>query len=247
MRVFIPAATLALMDFPVVAQDAAWPGVAARTGDDDRAPAARPFSNPEETDLLAVLPPPPENGSKKMQAELAEVLKFQDTRSPKRIERARADEAENIWIYADVIDNPAFNAQSLPLTDAFFRWEFKSEGAVLNRVKAFYHRPRPYDYSDLVKPAVSPSKSGSYPSGHATGGTLAGIVLANMLPEGRGAIFARAWEYGENRIVGGVRYASDVEAARIAASIIAEDIWKHDDFRSELAAAKVELRAALGM
>ncbi len=212
-----------------------------------KAPAAKPFSNPEETDLLTVLPPPPANGSKQMQDELAEVLKFQVTRSQKRVDEARADEKENVWIYANVIDNPVFTAEKLPLTDAFFKRVFKSEGAVLNRVKAFYHRPRPYDYSDLVKPAVAPSKSGSYPSGHATGGTLAGIVLANMLPEKRAEIFARAWRYGRNRIVGGVHYASDIEAGRIAASIIAQNISSHEDFKLEFAAAKTELRAALGM
>jgi len=38
---------------------------------------------------------------------------------------------------------------------------------------------------DLVKPSVTVSHSGSYPSGHSTDATLMGIVLSNMVPEKR--------------------------------------------------------------
>jgi acid phosphatase (class A) len=91
------------------------------------------------------------------------------------------------------------------------------------------------------------SKSGSYPSGHSTVGTLMGIELANMLPEKRAAIMARAWEFGHNRVVGGIHYASDIEMGRISGTVIAQTISTHPDFKDEFEAAKAELRAVLGL
>jgi acid phosphatase (class A) len=74
-----------------------------------------------------------------------------------------------------------------------------------------------------------------------------GIELSNMLPEKRAAIMARAWEFGHNRVVGGIHYPSDIEMGRIAGTVIAQTISTHPDFKTELEGAKAELRAALGM
>jgi acid phosphatase (class A) len=123
----------------------------------------------------------------------------------------------------------------------------ETEAAVVDPAKDVWKRPRPHLYSDLVKPVVPLSKSGSYPSGHATVGTLMGIELANMLPEKRSEIMARAWEFGHNRVVGGIHYASDIEMGRISGTVIAQTISTHPDFQQEFEAAKAELRAALGM
>ena len=74
-----------------------------------------------------------------------------------------------------------------------------------------------------------------------------GIVLSNMVPEKKPAIMARAWEYGHNRIVGGIHYQTDIEAGRIAGTVIAQTIMTHDDYKTEFEAAKAELRQVLGL
>jgi acid phosphatase (class A) len=74
-----------------------------------------------------------------------------------------------------------------------------------------------------------------------------GIELANMLPEKRAQIMARAWEFGHNRVVGGIHYPSDIEMGRISGMVIAQTISTHPDFKAEFEAAKAELRAALGL
>ena len=208
---------------------------------------AKPFSDNKEINLLLLLPPPPALDSVQMKAELGEVLTIQVTRTKAMEARAIADATENIWRYADVVDSPKFNAAALPKVAAFFARVVETEGAVVDPAKDVWKRPRPHLYSELVKPVVPLSKSGSYPSGHATVGTLMGIELANMLPEKRAAIMARAWEFGHNRIVGGIHYASDIEMGRISGTVIAQTISTHPDFKVEFDAAKAELRAALGL
>lgn len=210
-------------------------------------PVIVPFSDPDEINLLSILPPPPESGSPEMQRELAEVLSIQVTRTPEQVDRAAADVEENVWRFADAVNNANFTPQRLPKVDAFFRRVFRSEGHATDPVKKFYSRPRPFQYSDLVKPAIKLSLSGAYPSGHTTSSTLAAIVLSNMLPEKRRAIMSRAWEYAWNRVVGGMHYRSDIEAGHIAGAAIYENIKDHADFKAEFAEAKAELRTALGM
>jgi acid phosphatase (class A) len=142
---------------------------------------------------------------------------------------------------------PKFTKESLPKFAAFFDRVVETEGAVVDPAKDHWKRPRPHQLSDLVKPAVKISSSGSWPSGHATVGTLMGIVLSDMVPEKRAEIMARAAEYAHNRVIGGIHYPSDVEMGKISGSVIAAIIMQHDDFKAEFTEAKAELRADLGM
>jgi len=208
---------------------------------------AKPYSNNKEINLLLLLPPPPERDSAQTKAELAEVLAVQASRTKEMEARAIADAEEEIWRFADAVNNPKFTAAALRKVAAFFDRVVETEGDVVDPAKDVWKRLRPHLYSNLVKPVVSRSSSGSYPSGHATVGTLMGIELANMLPEKRAQIMARAWEYGHNRLIAGIHYASDIEMGRIAGTVIAQTISTHPDFKKEFEAAKAELRAALGM
>jgi acid phosphatase (class A) len=208
---------------------------------------AKPYADAKEVNLLLLLPPPPTNDSAQMKAELGELLTIQVTRTKEMETRAFADATENVWRFADVVDDPRFTPENLPKTKAFFDRIIETEAAVVDPAKDVWKRPRPHLYSDLVKPVVPLSKSGSYPSGHSTVGTLMGIELANMLPEKRAAIMARAWEYAHNREVGGIHYPSDIEMGRISGTVIAEAISTHADFKQEFETAKAELRAALGL
>jgi acid phosphatase (class A) len=208
---------------------------------------AKPYSDSKEINLLLLLPPPPANDSAQMKAELGEVLTIQVTRTKAMEARAIADATQSIWRFADVVDSPRFTAAALPKVAAFFDRIFRTKGAVNDPAKDAWKRPRPHLYSDLVKPVVPLETTGSYPSGHAILGTLMGIELANMLPEKRAEIMARAWEFGHNRVVSGVHYASDVEMGRISGTVIAQTISTHPDFKEEFESAKAELRAALGL
>ncbi len=88
--------------------------------------------------------------------------------------------------------------------------------------------------------------SPSYPSGHATVGAMMAILLAEMVPEQRVALFTRGWAYGDARVVSGVHFPSDIEAGRILGSILVELLHQSPSFRADLDASRKELRQALG-
>ncbi|MFD1984936.1 phosphatase PAP2 family protein [Mesorhizobium newzealandense] len=207
---------------------------------------ARPFVTDKDVDLTMILPPPPANDSAQTKAELGEVLTLQVTRTPEMVASAVADAEENVWRFANVM-GPKFNKETLPKFSAFFDRVVATEGAVVDPAKDVWKRPRPHQLSDLVKPAVKLSSSGSWPSGHATVGTMMGIILSDMVPEKRAEIMARAAEYAHNREVGGIHYASDVEMGKISGSVIVAVLLNRNDFKAEYDVAKAELRSDLGM
>ena len=211
------------------------------------ADGAAPFADAKTIDLLALLPPPPDNDSMKTKIELGEVLTLQVTRTPAQAAQSLADSEEDVWRFADAVGNPKFRAENLPKFTAFFARVFETEGAVVDPAKDIWKRPRPFQLSDLVKPSAKISKSGAWPSGHATVGTLAGIVLSSMLPELRARIMARAWDYAEMRVIGGVHFRSDIEMGRIAGADIAHAISRDSVFRAEFEAARAEARTVLGL
>jgi acid phosphatase (class A) len=73
-------------------------------------------------------------------------------------------------------------------------------------------------------------------------GNSIAIVLADLLPERRAAIFARGWVFAKQRPLGGVHYPSDIEAGRICAAAVVARLWQEPAFRADLEAARTELR-----
>ncbi|MGN8117346.1 acid phosphatase [Labrys sp. 22185] len=211
-----------------------------------KAEDAKPFTDAKIIDLVTILPPPPAKDSDKTKAELAEILTLQIERTPEMVAHAKADDEETVWRFAGELFGPKFDKDKLPKFSAFFDRVVETEAAVVDPAKKILNRPRPHMVSDIVKPVVKLSNSGAYPSGHTTLGTLMGIVLADMVPEKRAEIMARAWDYGHSRLVAGIHYPSDIEMGRISGSVIAATILRQDDFKAEFAPAKTELRAALG-
>ncbi|MGQ5798392.1 acid phosphatase [Serratia sp. IR-2025] len=204
---------------------------------------AQPFTTAQQVDLTHILPPPPANDSAQTQRE---VLDMQQKRTPEMASQAMADAEENVWVYGNVM-GPKFNAKALPAVSAFFDRIVATEAAVVDPAKDFWKRPRPHMLDSRIEPIVKRSSSGSWPSGHTTLGTLMGITLANMVPEKRAAIMTRAWQYGDNRVVAGIHYPSDIEMGRIAGSVISQQLSQQQDFQQQYRQARDELRQALDL
>ena len=88
---------------------------------------------------------------------------------------------------------------------------------------------------------MRPSISGSYPSGHTTNATLAAIVMGDIVPEKRDAIWQRAADYSHSRVVGGMHYPNDLFGGKLAGTAIAVALQSRPEFKADFAAARREL------
>jgi acid phosphatase (class A) len=113
--------------------------------------------------------------------------------------------------------------------------------------KDAWNRPRPFEVSTDVNPVGDRPGGSSYPSGASTNGYLTAILLADMVPEKARALFAHGREFGDDRVILGVHFPSDIEAGRLAATALATALLRDPAFMKEFAEAKSELRQALGL
>jgi acid phosphatase (class A) len=199
-------------------------------------------------DLGRILPPPPAAGSAQERAELDELLHIQATRTPAQVDQAQKDAQISIFRFADALGNPrGFTEENLPLTLKLFHDVGVDESTVSSAAKREFARPRPFTIESRLDPVVARPPSASYPSGHSTWAYVTALVLADMVPERRSQILARADEFAHNRAVAGVHYPSDVEAGHLAGTTLAAMLFVCQPFETEEAAARSELRKALDL
>jgi acid phosphatase (class A) len=215
-----------------------------------QAPRSIPYVTADQLDVAVLLPNPPASDSPEGHADLAEVHRLQETRTPAQIAAAKADDAEeDIFIFKTVLGD-TFNPQALPQTAILSTHVHGNEGVILNPAKQFFRRRRPFNVDRTVEPVCRTNANiddYGYPSGHSTSGWLEALVLIQIIPEKRDAILARAADYAHNRVVCGVHYPTDTLASKSVAYAMLGLMMNNPDFKKELAAAGAETRSALGL
>jgi acid phosphatase (class A) len=205
-----------------------------------------PYVTAKDIDLTRLIAPPPASGGSVEKAEIADIMEVQRTVSADRLKLAVADDTSTVFAMFGPLFGPKFAPAGLPGTTALFARAFATETFVVEPAKAYFNRARPYLVSKEIKPLVHMPASASYPSGHASRVALAAAILSAMVPELSRLLWARAEQYAESRIVVGMHYASDLDAGRNAGAALAAVLFTRPDFQADLAAARTELRAALG-
>ena len=205
------------------------------------------FVDPSTLHLATILAAPPAKDSPIVADELTLLHNLESTRTPAQVAAAKADDAEqDIFSFRTVL-GPTFAPDQLPLTAALSAHVHGEEGAAGDDLKTLFTRPRPYQLDKSLHPICKLTEApNSYPSGHTLSGYLLAFTLAEMLPEKKADILARADDYAHNRLVCGVHYPSDLEASRRVAYAVFGLMMSSPKFAQDLDAARTELRAHLG-
>ena len=251
-----PVRRAALLALLLAAPAAAEPERAAPSVDRDRlspaTPAPAPYLAAEAVpNLAAILPAPPAGHSA---AETADRAAFNATRAYQGTPRwalATADVAEGgaalLENFACVLGLRIEQARVPELMRLLERARLDIAQAT-RETKRRYRRLRPFVGNEApICVARSPelADSFSYPSGHATQGWAYGLIMASLLPEKATAFLLRSRIYGESRVVCGVHWLSDVEAARTGASAVVAVLSADPGFRADLERARAELKRVL--
>lgn len=191
-----------------------------------------------------VLPPPPEPGSATDRDDIAALQARQQVTAERR-EQALADAQ---WLYdrfAPAIGVAALRRDSLPALVQLLNRSLKQVGGPAFAAKAAHPRARPYQRMQAIHVCGKPDPDGtrrtSYPSGHAAYGWTVALVLARVAPERAPALLARATEYADSRLVCGMHFPSDIEAARQLATAVVTQLDGHAEFQRDVERARAEL------
>jgi len=235
-----------------------------------------PYLASGQVDAILLLPPPPPANSDLQKRELSDVLTAQKQRTPALVKRSLDDKVD-LFGFANVMgpkftpENIPNAAAFIRKVGRETAAQVNLVKDCWERPRPFLadpqiHPPGQMQQATAIAPGTTvqntaphgpgspclpvgptPAFSYSYPSGHSTYGAVTGILLANMVPEKRRELFARGWDYGESRVVGGVHFPTDVESGRIEATAMVALMMQNADFRADLAAARAELRRSLGL
>ena len=193
------------------------------------------YLTPGAVDLTMLLAPPPDLDSPLEQYDQKKIADMLAERTDADVARAAADAHRSVFAFSDVLGS-AFSAGRVPLTAELFAHVGADAAVFIEQAKEHFARPRP--------PGVTQSH-GSYPSGHAAFASCTAILLGEMVPEKRSAIFARAAIFAESRIVAGVHYPTDIEAGWISGTVIAAAFMRESRFVKDFEAARAEVRRVL--
>ena len=207
------------------------------------------FTTEELPDLIKSLPAPPAKGSPAFKYDIRRYRWGKAQRqNPERADMARRDA---VWSYEALL-NELSVPFGLQLSEAATPQIWKLLVTSLTTTdqmrvapKAYYHRTRPFVYfkeKPFMQDDAEFSGEGSYPSGHTMRSWTAAQILAEINPAAAEAIYARAWECGESRVISGAHWQSDVDVTRLAANIGYARLQTSPAFRVQMELAQEEFR-----
>jgi acid phosphatase (class A) len=201
-----------------------------------------PFVTPDEVDFKSLLIPPPAEGSIQETLEIDALLGLQEHRTDADVKRISSEVKMTPFIFSQVLGS-WFNPDDLPTTATFLKQVMTQAGAVSSKAKDAFGRRRPFLVDPRIKPCVAEENTFSYPSGHSTRSMVLALTLAEIFPDQKDAIIARARLIGDDREMAGEHFPSDVEAGRVLAKAIFQKMSENPDFKAEIEKVQEECLA----
>ncbi len=196
-------------------------------------------------DGLRVLPPPPRPGSAAARADRAMFAATRRLAGSPRWQVAQSD------VVTEAFDHfaCALGAKLTPATVPVLARLLDRAGTagVVDPVKRYYQVRRPWlgTRAPICQPRTAAlAANGDYPSGHAAGGWMEALILAELAPDRATEILARGRAFGESRMICGAHSKSAVEAGWLAGAAANAALHADATFRADLEAARSELARA---
>ena len=206
------------------------------------------------------LPPFPANSSAQTRAELDHLLELQARRSPEQV--AASQRLAGVYYRLSVRPGdadwppmrqnlfhmgrqlgPWFSPESLPVTADFMARVWSDASYYLWAAKFRFNRIRPWELEPRLE-NLENANFPAYPSGHSGNSWVAAYVYGELLPEHRELFERNAADMAYSREILGVHYASDSESGRLFARQLVDRLLERAAFRSDLEAARREIREA---
>lgn len=200
-------------------------------------------------DAVATIPPSPKQGDARNDLDWKV---FRDLRALEGSDRWKLAQSDNSYRPADLVKSYScsvgveLSAENVPTLAQILGRTTIDAGRAAENAKQLYKRTRPYLRNPgniCIEKTDGLSESFDYPSGHASLGWTAGLVMAELVPDRASQVLARGRAYGESRLVCGVHNMTSVEAARTNAAGVFAALQASAEFRALMEKAKGEIAA----
>lgn len=206
------------------------------------------FLRATQEEFVALFGVPPLANSAQTRRELDELLSIQARRTNAQADAARADRKTEIWQFAGALGMQPERLRDLAALGVLAEQVEDDLRPYVRAAKNRFKRRRPFVVESRIDPCFRGVRGDlSYPSGHATYGYVMAYLLADMVSEKNVELMLRAQEFARQRTTCGVHFPSDLEAGRLGGQWLAERFLKSAEYRAAAAAAKREVRLALGL
>lgn len=201
------------------------------------------------------LPAPPDTASMDF---VDDMIQWQWGKSQRNTPRGRQADLESPWmpyimesVMSQCLGLDTICKEKTPALARLLLRAYNTGNKSTAAAKALYMRTRPFvqmgedtwaEYdTDFLR------TNGSYPSGHTSLGWGTALVFAEMWPELQDTIMRRGFQFGENRIITGAHYQSDVTAGYLCASAAFAHAHLHPEFDQDIEAARAEYKRLKGL
>mgnify|MGYP003627612132 FL=1 len=178
-----------------------------------------------------VLPDPPENTSDVTKSEIKQISELTQSLTATQKSLVMLADADPNLLFVELLDSSV-----LPLPIEKFDKAWNILEPVIRYLKNKFNRPRPEQlvvgfprfYDDLSINVIKTKthQTPAYPSGHTAYAALMASILSDMYPDQSSKFYEIANLAGHARVLQGVHYPSDNDAAMVITSAIWQDI-KH--------------------
>lgn len=210
----------------------------------DKFPFPPQFVQAEDVSLYT-LPAPPQPGSAEYKRSIKSILAQQAALTPDDI----ADIKHEVHIAPEMLVEPVlgdeFTPGNFPALYTLLAHAGSDAWRISDRIQDHWMETRPYLADARIKRYVEPITRPGYPSGHTVTNHVWAHILSDLMPCQEDALFARAHEVGNNRVLGGAHFPHDVTGGKKLARVIYHRMLENNDFRMEHDAAELELQHAI--
>ena len=205
----------------------------------------------ELPDSLALLPPPPAEGSPAHAADAATFRALTPLQGTPRGELAVRD-ADLAYpsvaaTFTCALGIP-ISEQASPNLSMLLRRALTDAGLATYSAKDTYRRTRPF--AELKTGSCTPKEEdflrtdGSYPSGHSSIGWALALLLTEIAPDRGDALLQRGRAFSQSRAICGVHWQTDIEAGRLMGAATVARLHASPIFVAQMQAAQIEIASA---
>jgi len=198
--------------------------------------------------ITEFLPGPPSPGDGRFYYDSCQFVAGKALRDTPRGEVAKKDASIKMDYFMSRFSEaigPDFTPENYPKTKEYLEKSVMTARQAIVTAKAKYSRKRPYQYFNV--PTSLPKfeemeLNKSYPSGHTTRAWIAALCLVSIDPAHQNEILRVGYEMGQSRIIVGYHFQSDVDDARIAATVAFARLTASKEWQKLRKKAEKEMR-----